>query len=323
MIMRKIVLIFLIYFGLTSLFSCKKDETKAVLKSDLSTSLTAPPSNITLLESEKTNILTFNWTVLDCGFPASVKYTIQLSATEDFAEPVALLTSYSASGSTTVGDFNTKILGLDIYNPATVYMRVACWINDNVDIVYSNVASPTITPYSFPKLVVNGTGSSIFSVKSDGNFEGYLNFTSATTITFTDADGHAWGDDGGDLIQNGAAIPIPSAGYYRIQANPSSGTYSLLKTEWGLIGDATPGGWGSDTNLTYDPVTQVWTLTVDLTKAKIKFRANDDWGLNYGDNAGDGTLQGNGSDISVPSAGNYTITLKLSTPIYKYKMKKN
>lgn len=54
-------------------------------------------------------------------------------------------------------------------------------------------------------------------------------------------------------------------------------------TSIGLIGDATPGGWDADTNMVQDPVdTNAWTLTIELTDGKVKFRANDLWDDDWG-----------------------------------------
>ena len=100
-------------------------------------------------------------------------------------------------------------------------------------------------------------------------------------------------------------------------------TYTVLKTEWGLIGSATPNGWDSDQDMTYDATNDVWTITLDLVDGEIKFRANDDWGLNYGDTGGDKKLEEGGDNIPV-TAGNYTITLDLGVPpIYRYTIVKN
>ena len=134
-----------------------------------------------------------------------------------------------------------------------------------------------------------------------------------------------WGDNGADgtLDSGGSDIAIPEAGYYRIKADINALTYSFLKTDWGLIGDATPGGWDADTKMTYSMDTKKWSVTVDLTAAKIKFRANSGWDLNYGDNDFDGTLEEGGADIPIAEAGNYTVTLNLEVAGYSYEVKKN
>ena len=105
--------------------------------------------------------------------------------------------------------------------------------------------------------------------------------------------------------------------------------YSLTKTSWGLIGNATPTGWDSDTDMIYDAESKTWSVTLDLTKQEapdngIKFRANDDWALNIGDTDADGTMEFGGENMGISEDGNYTIVLDLSNPrIYTYSITKN
>jgi len=80
--------------------------------------------------------------------------------------------------------------------------------------------------------------------------------------------------------------------------------------------------------MTWDPANQVLTVTLDITAdseggRQIKFRANDDWALNYGDTDKNGTLVAGGENIDVDSDGNYTITLDLNGPVYRYTLVKN
>ncbi|RMF26960.1 MAG: RagB/SusD family nutrient uptake outer membrane protein, partial [Bacteroidetes bacterium] len=95
-------------------------------------------------------------------------------------------------------------------------------------------------------------------------------------------------------------------------------TYSLLKTTWGIIGSATPNGWDADTDMTFDVLENAWTINIDLVAGEIKFRANDDWAINLGDNGGDAILEQDGANIPIPFDGNYTIKLYLDKPDYTY-----
>jgi hypothetical protein len=114
--------------------------------------------------------------------------------------------------------------------------------------------------------------------------------------------------DGATLNAGGADIPATITGDYALTLDLSQpNTYTYSANTWGLIGDATPGGWDNDTNLTWDATNKVFKVTLDLTAAKIKFRANDAWTVNLGGDIN--ALTAGGSDISVASAGNYTVTL--------------
>jgi starch-binding outer membrane protein SusE/F len=112
-------------------------------------------------------------------------------------------------------------------------------------------------------------------------------------------------------------------GVFKVNADLPDKTYGWVKTTWAIIGDATVGGWSTDTQMAYSIATRLWTVTTNLTAGGMKFRANGAWDINFGDNNGDKKLQYGGNNISITTAGNYTITLDLSGAIYKYKLVKN
>ncbi len=164
------------------------------------------------------------------------------------------------------------------------------------------------------------------SPKNDGNFEGYIYFSEPAEFKFTV--GPNWdenyGDDGanGSLEQNGANLKIATAGVYKINVDLINKKYTLVKTTWGVIGSATPTGWDSDTDFAYDAKTNSWSITIPLVKGEIKFRANDGWNLNYGDNGANASLEEGGANIQIPSDGTYIIKLYLDKPDYSYQLEK-
>lgn len=165
------------------------------------------------------------------------------------------------------------------------------------------------------------------SVNSDNNYEGYIYFaTDESQFKFTE--GPNWdanyGDTGADgiLEAGGDNMVAPTIGYYKINVNLDDYVYSSVKTDWGLIGDATPGGWDEDTNMEFDPETKNWNMIVELGNGAIKFRANDGWDINLGDSNGDGILEYGGDNIAVGEPGKYKITLNLGTPDYTFTMEK-
>jgi hypothetical protein len=165
------------------------------------------------------------------------------------------------------------------------------------------------------------TAPTLYSRNFDFKYEGYVYFADENTeFKFTsqpDWGGTNYGDggEGGILSDDGGAgnLKITEPGYYKLNVDLSvlPFTYTAVATDWGVIGSATPGGWDNDTDMTYDPETGIWSVTLDLIDGAFKFRANDGWDINLGGDLNN--LSYNGSDIPI-TEGNYTITLDLSNP---------
>jgi hypothetical protein len=125
---------------------------------------------------------------------------------------------------------------------------------------------------------------------------------------------HSWDYNYGSAAADGklgagaANIPVSLEADYAVTLNlstPNVYTYSLNR--WGIIGSGTADGWNSDQNMTWDATAKVFKATINLVVGEIKFRANDDWALNYG-GADLNALTSGGANIAVATAGNYTIT---------------
>ena len=98
------------------------------------------------------------------------------------------------------------------------------------------------------------------------------------------------------------------AGFYQVDVDLSARTYTLSPFNIGIIGNATPSGWASDTDMTYNPTERCWEIKgVELSDGEMKFRANDDWALSWGGELDNLTTQ-NGPNIAV-TAGTYDIKL--------------
>lgn len=130
-----------------------------------------------------------------------------------------------------------------------------------------------------------------------------------------------WGDIAfptGVGIQGGSNIPVV-AGNYDITFNHVTGDYNFaVNSVIGIIGSATPNGWDMDTNMFQDS-NGIFFITLDLVVGEAKFRADDDWVVNWGDVAfpmGTGTQDG--ANIGVPAAGTYYITLDTATGDYNF-----
>lgn len=145
------------------------------------------------------------------------------------------------------------------------------------------------------------------------------------TTNFTDGElkfraNNAWdvnvGDTGNDgvLDENGDNIAI-QAGSYQVDLDLENNTFSL--GNWAIIGSATPNGWDDpDTNMEYDVVDRVWTISVNLVPGEMKFRFMDTWDVNLGDTNADGLLEQDGGNIVITAEGNYTIVLNTAMNSY-------
>lgn len=184
----------------------------------------------------------------------------------------------------------------------------------------------------YPKLFVPGGHSGwghtyyIISPTYNSSFEGFMHiendfkFTSAPNW---DGVNYGYGGDG-ILSKDGSAgnLNLPE-GFYILKANTESLTWSAQKVEWGLVGDATPNGWGGPDVVMKDLKNNTLTVTTDLVAGFIKFRMNNKWGGDYG-GAGGKLNQADNNNIPIADEGNYTITISFATPPeYTYTIKKN
>jgi hypothetical protein len=158
----------------------------------------------------------------------------------------------------------------------------------------------------------------VYSPNLDWKFDGYVYMEAGNEFKFTsDPDwSHTnYGNGGnGTLSTDGGAgnLTVSATGFYRLTVDLSNEpyTYTTTSTDWGLIGDATPGGWDASTPMTLNAATGEWTVTVTLAGGKeFKFRANNGWDINLGGDVSNLTY--GGSNIPVASDGNYLVTLKL------------
>ena len=132
-----------------------------------------------------------------------------------------------------------------------------------------------------------------------------------------------WGLDAdgteGKLISDGGSkdIPLTEDGFYKITVDLNKMEYTLTKFEkLGIIGDGQPGGWDTDTELTYDNTEKCWKATgVVLTAGKsIKFRTVGDWNtVNIGGSSISQLIFNSNDNIPVAESGTFTVKLFLET----------
>jgi len=332
--------------GLLIMVSCDKAEMgPVILDNPTAPVITAPAaeSNIEITEGNFGDVLEFVWTASDYGFEAAVNYTVQADVGDNgFAEPVELFNSSELKGSINYEELNNKLLAAGAIAGASndlmfrVVSSISVAVEDLISEAVTMAVSPLLVEISYPVLNIPGsyqgwdpanTLTVIYSLKSDEVYDGYIYF-GEEAVEFKFAKGswdENWGDTGNDgtLDASGDNIKATGPAMYRLSADLNTHTYTAIQTDWGLIGSATPGAWDSDQDLTYDVDAGVLTITLDLVEGELKFRANDDWDLNLGDDQANGIMEYDGANIVVESAGNYTIILDLRGALIKYSVIKN
>lgn len=364
--MKNILKTSIFAFLLIALGSCTNDKDPVAVSGGSFALLTPATGTAFVLSPANASVVatTLVWDPSTNSVPTAPTYSVEIAKTgTSFAAPVSIGTTSSKFLSLTVEQLNGFLDPL-VYTPyvaTDVDVRIKSSLGTAANAIesYSNVITLKLTPYStaLPKLGVPGahmgwslpaTAANMTQLASSGygktNFEGYMNLNGdykfLTPLPNGDYNwGPAnWGDDGSFsnvLLANSATNANNAAGYYLVKANTAttgSGalSYSATPVQWGVIGDATPNGWGASTPMTYNSTTKKWTVSVVLTGGKnMKFRANDDWAINLGkfdasqtgDNFAGANLTYNASsNLDGPATtGTYTVTLDLSNPRdYKY-----
>lgn len=118
-----------------------------------------------------------------------------------------------------------------------------------------------------------------------------------------------------DTAVDAKNLSVPADGLYYLEVNVVELTYTIIPVRtYGVIGDATPAGWGASTPLTPSADFLVWSATMELGTGVLKFRANDEWAINLGGEPDN--LTAGGADMPSPGAGTYSVTLDLSKHPY-------
>ena len=319
------------------IYSC--DDVERVYYNDAAeTVLSLSDDNLVLNEENAANeILTLTWTEPDFGFSAAALYSVQIDVQGgDFSNPQIISVGGAFDKTFTVEELNAKLLSLSMLpnEEGVASFRIKATLSEYQEI-YSNTVNITVTPYS--SLLDLSTSLGVVGSATPGGWgnENILDlpfYTTATTnvyvayVTLRNGEikfrnnndwSENWGDDGADgtLDSYGANIAV-SAGTYKIEVNFSSMTYTMEEYSWGIVGSATTNGWGGpDMMLHYNSFQDDWRAVVTLGDGEVKFRFNNDWGVNYGDDGVDGTMEANGANIAV-SAGHYLVTMNLNTQSY-------
>ena len=144
--------------------------------------------------------------------------------------------------------------------------------------------------------------------------------------TVTDIDGNTydyltygdqvWTVKNAEMVTYRDGTPIPQVNYGSIDIPVLNNDLGGTLSDWGLVGDATANGWNGPDMEMYQTSANVYELYASLLGNQMKFRFNEDWDQNYGDNGADGTLENDGANIQIPQDGVYHVVLNLNSQTY-------
>jgi len=343
--MKTKVIITSLFSLLLGFTSCTVDDKNVIAELGDKPVIVAPEegNSIILNPANPTNTaITVVWNHAKYAVNTEINYVVEIDkAGDNFDTPVELQTVTARQASLNVEQFNQKVLdaGLAPFATAGIDIRVKASLGSTSAMeIISNKITINVTPFTteLPKLAVPGNHQGwdpptapriAASAYGATDYEGFVWLNGEYKFVTPNASGaFAWGntdygDDGsfaGTLVATGESNCSATAGYYYVKANTTTGTYSADPASWAITGSATPNGWPDpalDHDMTYNPTTKKWEITIALTAGEFKFRANNGWSLNLGaDNNGDGSMDFGGPNLSVATAGTYTVILDLSNP---------
>jgi len=347
----KRVLINLLTVGSIALLmfaSCKKSDL--LVKSDGGTAGKLSASSTTLVldsgkqNDDSTKVVTFTFTAPQYNFRAAVTNTIQIDSVGDnWQKPQLItLTTNQLSYGFTTPDLNNLLLNILPYGVSSpVNVRIQHEVS-STQIIYSNVVTLNVTPYTLARYIYaagayegwsvpSSSLASLVSPTGNGIYTGYVNFPQGSgnqdfkiLPENKDFNGNYGAGTAAGTITQGTGNPpnltAPQAAYFQLTVNLNTNTI-VYGPQWSVIGDATPGGWNTDTDLNYDATSGTYYTTVllvsDGTQA-IKFRFQNDWTVNLGGAAG--ALTSGGANITIPATAaggdTYKITLNVKANTY-------
>lgn len=274
------------------------------------------------------------WTAADYGVKAVVNYDVTLTNDAN-AKTVLLGETGTTSLKFTNGQMNTMMAKVGAYPGQTYNFTITLTSK-----AYDMTADPASNSITFKatlfdpnavdwKFAYVAVGYSDWDYTNayllgdpdgDGVYQGYANF---------DADGVSYAIiDGSDLTKVLAKDQTAAKkGFYGIKVDAEGKVEQTEPLVWGVVGDATSGGWDKDTQMDYDATTRLWTVTTSLLDKEFKFRSNNNWDSdNYGAVSGkeselEGELVAGPNNFKVLKASPYVITMNLTNAgKYSYSM---
>jgi len=291
--MIKKIYLYLTFIGLTGLlFSCQKDETKAVLLDNPTAPIIQSVPDLTLKRANGVKILEFVGTPVDPGFQASITYYLEACAKgNNFQDASTILTDrQDLSMKITVADLDGILLKkfpADQVSSIDFRIRSVLSLSSGTgSYEYSSaIKNMSVTTYGPPALAftVAGKLQNVVSAADNKLYTGWI-YTDGTPFQLTNNDDGkkyggvlAAGEVSCSLTENGPAIAL-EAGAFNVTADINSGVMKMTVADVtiGIIGDAV-GGWDNDTKMIYNFTDHTWNVTKTVTAGGIKFRTHNSW----------------------------------------------
>jgi hypothetical protein len=353
--MKNITKSILVLLGVFAM-SCSGDdvEDRPVITATDAPVLTAPLGGTYVLNIDDAALQAdrFVWTSANFDQDVAITYTLEIDKLgSEFANPQSLGSAVSENSlSVSVESLNGAALlaGGAPFEAGDFEVRVKAAVNDTFEAMYSNAIVIKVTPYVsvVPPLYFVGAPQAYYGVNAwtpengiemryigDGVtkvYEAYVKVGATDGFKFVDDLSWSQGNFGtiggaqdGNIENSGGSSDIKVAdgdGLYYVQVDIDNLTYKLVKMNWGIIGDATAGGWNDETAMTYDFATNKFSLTADLTAAGLKYRSGntgtaiygDAWKFNVGNSDPKVTYNAAAPNFTIAAAGSHSLELTIN-----------
>lgn len=312
--------------GFLAMASCSDDITTPVLSLQQAAKLNAVnPATITFTKANSAEAFPqISWEKANYGKGAVVEYTVTITnnenkksieagstednkltfTNEEMNSLLAKIGAYpghtydftvslkSSAFKTLINDAqNTVNFKATPYDPNTV----------NIDWNYAYVAVG-YPEWDYSKAYLLGDPD------GDGTYQGWVQFDEECTFAVVD------GKDVTKVLAKDWKVDADHKGFVEVTLTPDGNVTIGKPCEWGMIGEATSGGWTKDTKMEYDKDTRMWTAVTPLTDKEFKFRANEGWDINYGsDKNNPSVLAQGGENLKVAKTHAYIVKLNLTT----------
>ncbi len=330
--------------------SCEKDGDLITLSNPEIDGFIATRTNVALNpENAASNVLSLAWnsnnltvSSSEASAPNVMRMHLQASTDKDFSSHKTEVLVENNSKTYTGAQLNTlaKDLALTANEPRSVFFRLSASIGANMEPVLSEVITINITCYEIDMsiaYVLNSnkeeSGKTLYSAHSDGKYIGFIGAVGWYGYFLREGDGSLWGNDpaSGIPFELSAADDswncwFPGQGgcyYVEFDVNKKSWTALHIPT---LTASGDIAG-----EMTYKRAENKWSMPFSTSSTSLTLQLNGT-GQQYDASTGDAAFSektlafsqhdeglalsdaASNIDISVPKAGEYTLTIDLSNP---------